>query len=153
MKCHGLATAMLGVVLVTCAGNRTPTEGDADARIVARAVALPAVASSGDAFDVELTATNVTSAPIELTTTSGCALAYEVVGPGGVVVAAPIHPCTAVIRSIRLAAGEVLRETYRYETGDVLFPRLAPGAYRIVPTMNLRSIPGLVVQGTDMQVR
>lgn len=147
-----LAAAM-AVTLAGCGGDRAPTEASDGARVVAQAVARPAALSAGAAFDIELTATNVTSAPIAMTLTSGCAFTYQVQTPAGQQVAAPQYLCTAVIRPVTLAPGEVLRETYRYETGDFTFPALAPGRYRVVPTVNVRAIPGLVYRVADIEVR
>lgn len=147
------ASALAGAALFACGGTPRATESDADARIVAQAIARPATVSAGMPFDVELTATNVASVPIGLTFSSGCAFSYEVQTANGRVIAAPIYPCATVIRSVTLTSGEVLRETYRYEIGEVLFPQLAPGVYRIVPTLNLREIPGLVIRGGSVEVR
>lgn len=148
-----IRVALMAVAAAACGEDRAPTEAGGEARVVAQAVARPTTPVAGEAFDVELTATNVTAAPIALTLTSGCAFAYEVRTPSGQVAAAPAYLCTAVMRPLTLAPGEVLRETYRYETGDFTFPRLEAGRYRVVPTMNARSIPGLVVRAADIDVR
>lgn len=145
--------AVMAATLAGCGGDQAPTAVTDDARVVARAVARPAALSAGAAFDIELTATNVTSAPIAMTLTSGCAFTYQVQTPAGKQVAAPQNLCTAVIRPVTLAPGEVLRETYRYETGDFTFPALAPGRYRVVPTVNVRAVPGLVYRAADIEVR
>jgi hypothetical protein len=145
--------AVMAATLAGCGGDQAPTAVTDDARVVAQAVARPAALSAGAAFDIELTATNVTSAPIAMTLTSGCAFTYQVQTPAGQQVAAPQNLCTAVIRPVTLAPGEVLRETYRYETGDFTFPALAPGRYRVVPTVNVRAVPGLVYRAADIEVR
>lgn len=145
--------AVVAATLAGCGGDQAPTAVTDDARVVAQAVARPAALSAGAAFDIELTATNVTSAPIAMTLTSGCAFTYQVQTPAGQQVAAPQNLCTAVIRPVTLAPGEVLRETYRYETGDFTFPALAPGRYRVVPTVNVRAVPGLVYRAADIEVR
>ena len=147
------ASALVGAALFACGGTPRATESDADARIVAQAIARPATVPAGMPFDVELTATNVTSVPIGLTFTSGCAFSYEVQTANGRVVVAPIYPCTTVIRSLTLASGAVLLETYRYAIGEALFPQLAPGVYRIVPTLNIGEIPGLIIRGGSVEVR
>ena len=147
------ASALLGAALFACGGSPRATESDAAARIVAQAIARPANVPVGMPFDVELTATNVTSVPIGLTLTSGCAFSYEIQTANGRVVVAPTYPCTTVIRSLTLASGAVLLETYRYEIGEALLPRLAPGVYRIVPTLNLGDIPGLIIRGVSVEVR
>lgn len=37
--------------------------------------------------------------------------------------------------------------------GEALFPQLAPGVYRIVPTLNLGEITGLILRGGSVEVR
>lgn len=146
-------TAVMVAALAGCGSDRAPTAVADDARVVAQAVARAAALSPGAAFDIELTATNVTAAPIAMTLTSGCAFSYQVQTPAGQQVASPQYLCTTVIRPVTLAPGEVLRETYRYETGEFTFPALAPGRYRVVPTVNVRAVPGLVYRAADIEVR
>ena len=145
--------ALLSVALIGCSESGGVAGSDRDARVLAQAVARPAALAAAMPFDVEITATNVSTEPISLTMTSGCSFSYEVQAPDGRVIAAPVYPCTAVMRSLTLVAGEVLRETYRYETGEVTFPRLPSGSYRIVPSLNVRNLPGLVVRAAMLEVR
>ncbi len=143
------ATVAAGVA--SCGSDASPTQNND--RIVAQAVARPSTVPPGAAFDVEITATNVTSAPITLTFSSGCAFTYRVTTAAAQVVATPSYLCTAVIRTETLAPGGVLRETYRYATGEASFPVLAAGTFRVVPALNTAAMTGLVIRAADIEVR
>jgi hypothetical protein len=145
--------ALLGFLLVGCATGTDVTGGGTAGSVVAQAVVRPASIAGAVPFDVEITATNVGSAPIEMTMTSGCAFAFTVQAPDGRIVAAPKYSCPSVMYSLTLAAGEVLRETYRFETGAASFPSLPLGTLRIVPAMNVSSLPGLVIRAAVVEVR
>ena len=143
--------ALLGVA--GCDGESGPTDKQPVAPILAQTVVRPSVIATATPFDVEITATNVSSASVALTVSSGCTFAYEVQAADGRVVAAPVYPCTSVMRSLSLAAGEVLRESYQFDTGQGAFPQLAPGRYRIVPTLSMRGLAGVEIRGADVEVR
>ena len=63
---------------------------------------------------------------------------------------------SALVGAALFACGGTPRATeseYRYAIGEALFPQLAPGVYRIVPTLNLGEIPGLILRGGSVEVR
>ncbi|WP_310571485.1 hypothetical protein [Gemmatimonas sp.] len=153
MPFHRWVSVVLVAASVACSGEEVTNSGGAADALVVQSLARPASVTVASPFDVELTATNVTAAPITFTLSSGCAFAYEIRASDGRVVAAPTYACTAVLRSVTLSPGQVLRETYQYPAGEVGFPRLPIGTYRVVPTVNAGPIRGLVTRAADLTIR
>ena len=99
--------------------------------IAVRVAVDPSVVPADGSMRITVTATNATSAARTLQFSSGCTTDYELLDPGGAVVAESGQMCTQALTQETLAPGQALTGTHVLARGVRGMPPTSPGTYRV----------------------